>query len=174
MDQGREANVWYRTADSLNERQGFAYDIIRMYLGVGLFMRGVLFISNPEMLASFSEEGSSPWFWSMAVGHYVAAAHLCGGLLLAIGLFTRIAALVQVPLLFGAVFFVHLKGGLLAANQSLEFAALVLMMLCVYTVFGAGKWSCDYVFLRAPYAKPSSEPQTTRSRPDSHAPGPAE
>ena len=92
--------------------------------------------------------------------------------MLTIGLFTRIAALVQVPMLFGAVFFVHLKGGLLAANQSLEFAALVLLMLCVYTVFGAGKWSCDYVFLRAPFQKSPRERREASG--NSHAPGAAE
>jgi uncharacterized membrane protein YphA (DoxX/SURF4 family) len=45
----------------------------------------------------------------------------------------------------GAVFFVHRQDGLFALGQSLEFSALVLFMLCVFVVAGAGRLSLDYV-----------------------------
>src|SRR5688572_20796337 len=80
----------------------------------------------------------------MIIGHYVAAAHIVGGILLAIGLRTRLAAALQVPVLLGAVFFVHRAEGLLAVGQSLEFAALVLVMLITYALFGAGRVSADH------------------------------
>jgi uncharacterized membrane protein YphA (DoxX/SURF4 family) len=50
-----------------------------------------------------------------------------------------------VPILIGAVFFVHRGEGLLTATQSLEFSALVLFLLLVFVVSGAGKLSLDYV-----------------------------
>ena len=39
------------------------------------------------------------WFLPYAVVHFVAIAHLCGGLMLALGLLTRVAAAIQVPIL---------------------------------------------------------------------------
>jgi uncharacterized membrane protein YphA (DoxX/SURF4 family) len=117
-------------------------DVVRIYLGIGLMVRGALFISNPEVLLEFLKRTNS-WFLPLAVSQYVIAAHLCGGILLALGLGTRLAAAVQIPPLIGAVLFVHLHDGLLTAGQSLEFAALVLAMLSAVSVFGSGRLSLD-------------------------------
>jgi len=117
-------------------------DVIRIYLGVGLMVRGALFIGRPEVLLDFLKKSHS-WFLPLAASQYVVAAHLCGGILLALGLGTRLAAAAQIPPLLGAVLFVHLGEGLLTAGQSLEFAALVLAMLASFSVFGAGRLSLD-------------------------------
>jgi uncharacterized membrane protein YphA (DoxX/SURF4 family) len=127
-----------------------AFDLVRMYLGVGLFVRGVLFAASPEGLGVIVDLSSFS-FASAALAHYVTFAHLIGGLFLAVGLFTRLAALVQIPILVGAVVLVHVPQGLLSANQSLEFSALVLFLLVVVFVFGSGSWSADrYIFEREP------------------------
>src|SRR5687768_1565132 len=117
-------------------------DVIRIYLGVGLMVRGALFISRPEVLIDFLNRSDS-WFVPLALSQYVVAAHLCGGILLALGLGTRLAAAVQIPPLLGAVLMVHLGEGLLTAGQSLEFAALVLAMLGVFSIFGSGRISLE-------------------------------
>jgi len=117
-------------------------DLMRIYLGVGLMVRGALFISHPDVLIEFLKRSHS-WFVPLAISQYVVAAHLCGGILLALGLGTRLAAAVQIPPLLGAVLFVHMGEGLLTAGQSLEFAALVLAMLVAFSVFGAGHLSLD-------------------------------
>ncbi len=122
------------------------YDMMRAYLGIGLFVRGVLFVSEPELLLGYLQDLGS-WFLPYAFVHFVAVAHLCGGLMLATGLLTRLAAAIQIPILFGAVFVVHSSGGLLNPGQSLEFSALVLALLLVYFVFGSGELSVDR-FLR--------------------------
>lgn len=122
-------------------------DVIRIYLGVGLMVRGALFIGRPEVLLEFLKRTNS-WFIPLALSQYVVAAHLCGGILLALGLGTRVAAAVQIPPLVGAVLMVHLGEGLLSAGQSLEFAALVLAMLTAFSVFGAGKLSLEYWLTR--------------------------
>jgi uncharacterized membrane protein YphA (DoxX/SURF4 family) len=136
--------------DWLNDNRAAAADLIRMYLGVGLFVRGVLFSFTPQgvgMLVDLSEFSLA----SAAIAHYVTFAHLLGGLLLAAGLLTRLASLIQIPVLVGAVFLVHLPEGLLTGSQSLEFSALVLFLLVVIFVFGGGPWSADrYVFEREP------------------------
>jgi putative oxidoreductase len=126
------------------------YDLMRVYLGIGLFVRGVLFISQPELLLGYLQDLGS-WFLPYAVVHFVAVAHLCGGLMLAAGLLTRLAAAIQLPILFGAVFLVHSSGGLLNPGQSLEFSGLVLALLLVYFVFGSGELSVDKVLREAEF-----------------------
>ena len=125
-------------------------DLVRIYLGVGLLVRGVLFITAPEGIGALVDL-SDVSLATAGIAAYVSFSHLLGGLLLAFGLLTRIAALIQIPILTGAVFLVHLEGGLLTANQSLEFSALVLFLLAVVFLFGAGPWSADrYVFEHEP------------------------
>jgi uncharacterized membrane protein YphA (DoxX/SURF4 family) len=93
--------------------------------------------------------------------HYVMIAHFVGGAMLTVGFLTRIAALAQIPILFGAVFFVHRQDGLFALGQSLEFSALVLFLLCVFVVSGAGKLSLDYAtFGPGRGARDAQEPRT--------------
>jgi uncharacterized membrane protein YphA (DoxX/SURF4 family) len=132
-------------------------DLIRIYLGVGLMVRGALFISRPEVLLDFLKRSHS-WFVPLALSQYVVAAHLCGGILLALGLGTRLAAAAQIPPLLGAVLFVHIGEGLLTAGQSLEFAALVLAMLGAFSVFGSGRLSLDsWLAKRNAELQPDSE-----------------
>ncbi len=55
----------------------------------------------------------------------------------------------QIPILFGAVFFVHWQEGLFAAGQSgqsLELAALVLFLLVLVFLAGSGDLSMDHHF----------------------------
>lgn len=130
-----ESKQWWRDPS-------VGLDVIRIYLGVGLMVRGGLFIGNPDVLIELMRR-TDHWFVPLAAAQYVVAAHLCGGILLALGLGTRIAAAVQIPPLIGAVLFVHIGEGLLTAGQSLEFAALVLAMLSVFAVFGASHLSLD-------------------------------
>ena len=89
-----------------------------------------------------------------------------GGAFLAVGLYTRIAALVQVPILAGAVFLVHWHDGLLSADQSLEFSALVLFLLVLVCAFGSGRWSLDARWGGAPASivSTSSRPSTAQKQ----------
>ncbi|MDC0036740.1 DoxX family membrane protein [bacterium] len=118
-----------------------ALDIIRIYLGLGLFLKGVVFILNPEQLRVFLDVFPYP-YTIILISHYVAIAHLAGGLLLCLGLLTRLSALIQLPVLLGAILLVHLKEGLFVGGE-LEFTMLVFVLLCVFFFFGSGKLSVD-------------------------------
>ncbi len=118
-------------------------DILRIYLGVALFVRGASFIARPDALTSYMER-TGQLLVPMVLSHYIVGAHIAGGILLILGLGTRVAALSQVPILAGAVFLVHWGEGLLSAGQSLELSALVLAILLVIGVFGPGHFSLDY------------------------------
>src|SRR5215218_7138790 len=81
-------------------------DLLRMGLGIFLFVKGLIFISDiselEKLLITINIDWASFWF-----AHYIAFAHLVGGLLIALGLETRPAILFQLPILIGAVLFVH-------------------------------------------------------------------
>src|SRR5436309_15778701 len=120
-------------------------DLVRMYLGVGLFVKGLYFLMHKEEMQKLLEGADNVVFAQGAVAHYVIPAHLVGGLLLAIGLLTRLAALSQIPILLGAIFYVHLpKTMLIQPRENLEFSALVLFLLILIFIYGAGRWSVDY------------------------------
>jgi uncharacterized membrane protein YphA (DoxX/SURF4 family) len=120
-----------------------ASDLVRIFLGVSLFARGVLFLVDPSRLDMLIDGPGLGWF-----GYYVTWAHLIGGLLMTFGFLTRLSALIQLPILFGAVTLVHLREGLFAPTQSLELSTLVLFLLCVVLVFGSGRFSLDYYLYR--------------------------
>ncbi len=125
-----------------------ALDLVRIYLGAALAVRGVLFVIDSSILLEFASTPERDWFLPAAIMHYIIPAHLVGGIMLAVGFLTRIAALVQIPVIAGAVFLVHLEEGLLASGQSLELSALVLVLLLVILFSGAGKLSLDYMISR--------------------------
>jgi uncharacterized membrane protein YphA (DoxX/SURF4 family) len=148
-------------AQDLDENRQLGLDLLRIYLGLALFVRGALFIARPEILLGMIAS-SGGWFWPAAIGHYVAGAHIVGGLLLALGFYTRLAALVQLPILVGAVFVTHWGEGLLGHGQALELAGLVLIMLVVFVFFGAGPLSLDHhLKSRTPGETGSSTTTTT-------------
>jgi len=119
-------------------------DCVRIYLGLGLFIRGVFIISNTraEFITTLLQRFEYPWVVTVGLLHYIALAHLVGGLMLMAGLLSRIAAWVQIPILAGAVF-THRGEGLMSAGQGLEFSGLVLFLLLVFAIAGAGPLSVD-------------------------------
>jgi uncharacterized membrane protein YphA (DoxX/SURF4 family) len=125
----------------LDNNQNLAYSLIRVFLGLALFVRGWIFFADPAAVTELArEETLFMWF------SYVTLGHLLGGLFLMVGLWTRLAALLQVPILFGAVFIVHAGQNLAAVGQSLELSVMVLVLLIVFTFFGSGSFSLDSYF----------------------------
>ena len=122
----------------LDNNTSLAYALIRAFLGIALFVRGWILISDPAAMIELAGEDKIYWWYS-----YITITHLVGGFLLAIGFFTRLASLLQIPILYGAVFMIHLKQGLLSVGQSLELSVLVLMLLLLYFIFGSGVLSVD-------------------------------
>jgi len=131
-----------RAVRRLESNRHLVLDAIRAYLGAGLFFRGLALLVTDTGLQQLAG-GAAPGLTTSGIALYVTAAHLVGGTLLAVGLYTRLAALAQLPILVGAVVVVHWQDGLLSANQSLEFSALVLFLLVLVLLFGGGRWSLD-------------------------------
>jgi uncharacterized membrane protein YphA (DoxX/SURF4 family) len=127
--------------DMLNwfdSRRNQAYSLIRIYLGIALAVRGLIMLSDPSAITSLA--GAQQMYM---VYSYVFMGHLIGGILLAIGFMTRLAAFFQIPILAGAVFTIHLRQGLMTVGQSLELSSLVLFLLVIYFLFGPGLYAID-------------------------------
>ena len=74
------------------------------------------------------------------------------------GLLSRVGALIQIPVLMGAVFVEEMAGGLTAGTQGFEIAMLTLFLLILIFLYGSGKISSDYYFF-----KRTSGPRPTRT-----------
>jgi len=124
------------SASSLDSKPGIAFGLIRIFLGIALAIRGYLILTNPDSIVELGVE-QELFVWVSLVG----ITHLFGGVLLAIGFLTRLVAFIQIPILFSAIFFVYSHTKLMMGGQSIELAILVLFLLCVFFVFGAGSLS---------------------------------
>ena len=156
----------YRLRDWLDAHRDLALDLLRIYLGFALFAKGISFIQeNSSLMENVS---AVPFSYARGlIARYVIIAHLGGGILLALGLVTRLSAAVQVPALLGAVFFVHRSEHFFTASMTLELEVLVLFLLVLYTIVGAGRLSLDYYVFRrdaeagARAAARATEPEPT-------------
>lgn len=124
----------------------YAIEFLRIFLGGLLFLKGYFFIENINDIYGLIEENME--YSSFIIAHYVAVAHLVGGLMLAFGLFTRLASLVQLPVLIGAVFLIDSQDTMLATGSQFEYSLLVMVLLLVFLVYGSGKWSADHKIIR--------------------------
>ena len=124
--------------------QSLCIDLLRIYIGIGLFLKGTQFIIQEETLSQWLTEAGHMLIIPSFIIHYIVIAHLCGGILLAAGLLTRFAAIIQIPIIIGAIFTVHLKEGLFQVSQNLEFTILLLFILILLSLCGSGKVSADH------------------------------
>ncbi|MDR5590844.1 DoxX family protein [Christiangramia sp. SM2212] len=116
-------------------------DLLRVALGVFFFIKGVNFISQTETLVELIDPLKG-FAGTMLVVHYVASVHLVGGILIAFGLLTRWALIVQIPILIGAIL-INFFGVMQASNLIL---ALVVSAFTIFFIFyGSGKHSADYM-----------------------------
>jgi putative oxidoreductase len=112
-----------------------------------ILIKGIAFTSDTEALRDWMIRNSTFAFsglMAMVVVHTVALAHLVGGALIAMGLVTRLAVVVQIPILLGAVFFVNLTQGFSPLNSELWLSILVLMLLIFFWIAGSGPYSVDH------------------------------
>ncbi len=117
-------------------------DIVRIALGVFLMWKGKEFVENMSMMIDLmSSKISFNSFLMMLLGHYIVFAHLLGGFLLVIGVLTRFACIIQIPILLGAIFFINSSGNFLRPFSELYISILVLLLLIYFLIVGNGAWS---------------------------------
>src|SRR5579864_9424892 len=102
MKDMKQLNHWIKTHGDL------ALDLVRIYLGIGLIIKAIYFMAHRDYLLNLMDSDGSLWFAPALMIHYLILAHLCGGNCLALGLLTRAAAIIQIPILFSALFYIHM------------------------------------------------------------------
>ena len=83
---------------------------------------------------------------AQAVAFIITYINLLGGFLIAVGLFTRWASAIQIPILIGAIFFVNVKEGMDVSNYELFLSIIVMILLIVFVIKGSGVISADEYF----------------------------
>ncbi|HRH59364.1 MAG TPA: DoxX family protein [Chitinophagaceae bacterium] len=116
--------------------------ILRVALGILLLFKGLSFISHTEDLEKIIAE-SNLKSGGQALAMYVTFAHLLGGVLIIVGLLTRLAVIIQLPVLIGAIFFVNAAHGFMNVNSQLGLSILVLLLLIFFLFEGGGPYSMD-------------------------------
>lgn len=124
-----------------NAHTYYPLDLLRIALGVFLFIKGISFITQSQILIDLFNPLQG-YGGAMLAIHYVAPAHLVGGLLIAFGLLTRWAIVAQLPILLGAIL-INFIGDFSGAR--LFEAALVLVISLFFLFYGSGKHSADYM-----------------------------
>ena len=136
MDTVKKLNKW------ANAHTYYWLDILRIIVGIILFNKGTLFITNTEYYAVFAEPVKNLG-GGMIIIHYVVAANLVGGIMIVFGLLTRWAIFAQLPILFGA-FLINFTHKMDTTNMLLS---LSIFLICLFFLFyGSGKHSADYYF----------------------------
>jgi putative oxidoreductase len=119
--------------------------ILRVALGLSLFVKGISFIRNMADLELLLSQSSLRDFSSW-IALTITCIHLLGGFLIIIGLLTRWAVLIQLPILSGAIFFIHPP----SAETEFTLVFLLLLLLIFFFIEGGGPLSLDNYFLKHP------------------------
>ena len=119
-------------------------DIVRIALGLFLLLKGIEFANNMNQLMAMMSGLPFGNFMMVILAHYVLFAHILGGILLITGLLTRLACIIQIPILFPAIFAVNI----FRQFSELSLSILVLLLLFYFLIIGSGRWSLDYYINR--------------------------
>ena len=119
--------------------------VLRVVLGITFLLHGW------QKVAEWTLAGTQASFAEMGVplaeiaAPAVAVAELVGGLLLIVGLATRVVAALLALVMLGALVLVHLPAGFFAADGGIELVLLLAAACLLFVLAGAGRWSADAV-----------------------------
>jgi putative oxidoreductase len=123
-------------------------DFIRIALGLFLIYKGVDFLRNIGDIMNLMNSSNTSFgsFKTVAMAHIIVVLHIMGGILIAIGLFTRLACLVQIPILLGAVLFINISGATRQPAGELILSVIVLGLLIYFLIVGNGPLSYEKMY----------------------------
>ena len=118
--------------------------VLRVALGICLFFKGIFFLVNTATLEELVKGSlvANRTDWLVI---FITWSHLLGGFLMIIGLLTRWAAMLNIPILMGAIIFINTQRDAFGAFE-LPFAFIVLLLLIFFLIEGGGPISLDNFF----------------------------
>lgn|GEM_PF-358202 len=133
--------------EKTNENQPAWFSLLRFALGMILFWKGIVFIRDTELLKTLISRTGVGAFSANAntLAFIVAYLSLLCGLFILCGLYTRTCCIIQIPILFIAVFFINLRN---FQDSTFEWIlSIVTLILLVFFAFkGSGAISADEFF----------------------------
>ena len=114
--------------------------LLRLILGIVYIMHAYLavVVFGPAGMIDYQAKNGIPF---AEIGTwYLIVAHGLGGIFLVLGLFTRWAALANVPVMVGALLFVHLKNGFWAHSRpsGYEYVLVLAVVSLAVAMIGGG------------------------------------
>lgn len=119
--------------------------LFRVALGATLLLRGVSFLNNLPDLEKVIDHNNLTNYKNLLMNS-IPWIHIAGGFLIIIGLFTRFAAFIQIPILAGAIFLINSKKGFFTAETDLSLSVIIILLLLVFVVEGSGPLSLASYF----------------------------
>ena len=123
--------------------------IVRIGLGLFLMAKGINFMRDSMLLDRILygnealRENNTHWLPIL-----ITWANLLSGFMILVGLWTRLVALLQLPILIGAIVFINAQRGGFAPESELGLAILTLLLAILFLVEGSGPLSLDTYFER--------------------------
>lgn len=142
--------------------------LLRAILGVIYVAHGGYALSlGVEAMAGYMPRMGYPAPLGRWLAWYLLVAHLAGGALILLGLWTRVAALLQVPIMVSAVFLLHFSQGFFLKVLTVpsaegsrqiaggyEYALLVLVATLALALLGPGRLAVESLRARHPIEVP--------------------
>jgi len=140
-------NLVHRMEDWGDRHHPWFLDVMRIALGVFLLVKGITFMDNTAYLKGLIEDQNAVQLSSgllFVLVYYVTFAHMVGGVLIALGTLTRLASIIQIPIVVGAVFLTGIFQD--PINTMLWPSVIALILLVLFTIIGSGPLSLDKYF----------------------------
>lgn len=120
--------------------KGAIFFISRLFIGLLFFQHGA-----QKLFGWFGGTAISSWFSLMGLAGVI---EFFGGLALAAGLFTRLAALGGLATMISAYFMAHFPNGWIPIMNKGELALLYFAAFLILIVYGAGKFSLEHALFK--------------------------
>ena len=120
------------------------FDIFRVLLGLFLLLKGTAFLAQQGYLEDAIAGMNVSWLSPpviKAIMYYVIFVHMAGGLLIMIGIFTRLCSLLQLPIILAAILLINIFKS--PVNSDLWLSIFCLAFLLLFTLIGSGPISLD-------------------------------
>lgn len=128
-----------------NRHHPAVVDVLRILLGALLLAKGYIFLQNMANLKWILSNHDLAGLPSEAMSFmmfYVIFVHMTGGTLIMLGMSTRIASLLQLPIIVAAIFVINNFRSPL--NTELWLSVVTGVLLLVFLVIGSEPFSLDY------------------------------
>jgi uncharacterized membrane protein YphA (DoxX/SURF4 family) len=122
-------------------RYTFFHLSVRLAVGLLLLLKGIYFVSNSHHLLRMVNE-TNMGIGAQFLVPYITFAHMFGGAFIILGLLTRVAIILQLPIVIGALYY-NLASNEFGTGLELILSTLVLVGLIYLFLKGSGTISMD-------------------------------